>query len=127
MKRYQNLIVWQKAHELVLDIYRITEYFPVEERAALSSQMRRTAMLIPATIVEGYSSGKIQDFISAMMNAENSLTRLHYYIELSRELGYLFHEPMALLLENMEAIGQLLRGVHIHVNKESNHEYASSR
>ena len=127
MKRFQDLIVWQKAHELVLDIYRITENFPVDERAALSSQMRRTAMLIPATIVEGYSSGKIQDFITAMMAAESSLTRLHYYIELSRELGYLFHEQMAVLLENMDGVGQLLRGARIHVNKEPDHEYASDR
>ena len=59
MKKFRDLVVWKKAHELVLDVYRITERFPGEERAALSSQMRRTAMMVPATIVEGYSSAKI--------------------------------------------------------------------
>ncbi len=125
MKRIHDLIVWQKAHELVLDVYRITEHFPVEERCGLTSQLRRAAMLIPSGIVEGYSSGKIQDFIHAMMASENALTRLQYYIELSRELGYLYHDQMALLLDNMETINQLLCGGRIQVNKAPSHAPAT--
>ena len=125
MKKFHDLVVWKKAHELVLDVYRITENFPAEERAGLSSQMRRTAMMVPATIVEGYGSGKIQDFIHAMMAAQSALTRLQYCIELSRELGYLYHDQMALLLDNMETINQLLCGVRIQVNKEPSHAHTA--
>ena len=60
-----------------------------------------------------------------MMASENALTRLQYYSELSRELGYLYHDQMALLLDNMETINQLLCGVRIQVNKEPAHAPAT--
>lgn len=54
-KRFQDLIVWQKAHALTLDVYRLVRSFPEDERFALASQMRRAATSIPANIVEGFS------------------------------------------------------------------------
>ena len=56
MANYRNLIVWQKAHELALLIYRLTDKFPVHERYALTTQIRRAVLSIPTNIVEGYNS-----------------------------------------------------------------------
>lgn len=54
MKDYRNIRAWQKAHQLVLAIYRISETFPPKEMYGLTSQLRRAAMSIPTNIAEGY-------------------------------------------------------------------------
>jgi four helix bundle protein len=53
-KTFEDLIVWQKAHALVLDVYRVTRSFPREEIYGLTSQLRRAAVSVPANIAEGY-------------------------------------------------------------------------
>jgi four helix bundle protein len=54
IKRFRDLEVWQKSHQLVLDAYRVTQDFPSEERYGLTSQMRRAAVSVPANIsIEG--------------------------------------------------------------------------
>ncbi|MBX3008368.1 MAG: four helix bundle protein [Melioribacteraceae bacterium] len=55
IKTFRDLMVWQKSHELTLEIYRITSKFPAEERYGLTSQLRRAAYSIPSNIVEGHS------------------------------------------------------------------------
>ena len=53
-RTFQELIVWQKAHQFVLSIYRLTEGFPKQETYSLTSQLRRAAVSIPANIAEGF-------------------------------------------------------------------------
>lgn len=53
MQNYKELKVWEKSHQLVLDIYRVTAKFPKEEVFGVTSQIRRAAASIPANIVEG--------------------------------------------------------------------------
>ena len=53
-KNFTDLIVWQKAHEFVLETYKVTRDFPMEERFALCTQFQRAAVSIPANIAEGY-------------------------------------------------------------------------
>jgi four helix bundle protein len=53
-KTFQDLIVWQKAHQFVLSVYRATEFFPNKEIYGLTSQLRRAAVSIPANIAEGF-------------------------------------------------------------------------
>ncbi len=53
-KRFQDLIVWQKAHQLVLSVYRFSKDFPRSEIYGLTSQIRRAAISIPANIAEGF-------------------------------------------------------------------------
>ncbi|MCX6765830.1 MAG: four helix bundle protein [Candidatus Moranbacteria bacterium] len=66
MKRsnsYKNLIVWQKAIDLVGDIYKLTEKFPKSEMYGLSSQMQRAAVAIPSNIAEGQKRTHKKEFI----------------------------------------------------------------
>lgn len=56
MKSFKDLIVWQKAHELVLNVYRFTRRFPKEENQCLTSQFRKSATSIASHIAEGFAS-----------------------------------------------------------------------
>ncbi len=56
-KSFKDLIFWQKAHQWVIDIYRYTEFFPKNEMYGLTSQLRRSAVSVPANIAEGFRKG----------------------------------------------------------------------
>lgn len=87
-KTFQDLIVWQKAHEFVLVVYQFTAGFPKHETYALSIQMRRAAVSIPANIAEGFRKRGRADKIRFMNMAEGSLEESRYYLILSQDLGY---------------------------------------
>ena len=63
IKSYRDLIVWQKAIELVTDVYELTKGFPKEEQYGLTAQVRRSAVLVPSNIAEGYGRNSTQDYV----------------------------------------------------------------
>ena len=107
--RFEDLSVWQKAHQLVLQVYRITGSFPAGERFGLSSQMRRAAVSVPANLAEGFKKRGVKDKLNFYNIAQGSLEELRYYLILSKDLGYLSdnHE----LVESAEEIARMLHGL----------------
>ena len=87
-RTFQDLIVWQQAHEFVLAVYRFTENFPKRETYALSSQFRRAAVSIPANIAEGFKKKGRPDKVRFLNIAQGSLEECRYYLILSRDLRY---------------------------------------
>lgn len=87
-RTFQDLIVWRKAHEFVLGVYRITASFPKDEIYGLTQQMRRAAVSIPANIAEGFVRRSKADKVKFMNIAEGSLEESRYYLVLSQDLGY---------------------------------------
>ena len=87
-QRFQDLQAWQKAHQLVLAIYRMTQKFPAGERYGLVSQMRRAAVSVPANIAEGFKRRGRADKIRFYNISETSLEEVKYYLILSHDLGY---------------------------------------
>jgi four helix bundle protein len=87
-KSFKDLIVWQKAHEFVLGIYKVTASFPKHETYGLSCQMRRAAVSIAANIAEGFRKRGKADKARFLNMAEGSLEESHYYLILARDLGY---------------------------------------
>ncbi len=85
---FEDLIVWQKAHQFVLTVYRFTESFPKAELYGLTSQLRRAAVSIPANIAEGFKKKGRADKARFMNIAQGSLEESRYYLILSRDLGY---------------------------------------
>lgn len=85
---FRELIVWQKSHELVLGIYRMTAKFPREELFGLTSQMRRSAVSVPANIAEGFVKRGISDKIRFYNISQGSLEELRYYLILTNDLRY---------------------------------------
>ena len=87
-KSFRDLMVWRKAHEFVLAVYRFTSTFPKSEIYGLAQQMRRAAVSIPANIAEGFTRRGKTDKARFMNIAESSLEESRYYLILSQDLGY---------------------------------------
>ncbi len=87
-RSFQDLEVWKNSHAFVLEVYRLSATFPVEERFGLTSQFRRAAVSIPANIAEGFRKFTAPDKARYMNAAEGSLEECRYYCILSQDLGY---------------------------------------
>lgn len=104
-KSFQDLIVWQKAHQLVLSVYRYSEDFPKKEIYGLISQIRRAAISVPANIAEGFKKKGKADKNRFMNIAQGSLEECRYYLILAKELGY---GDSLELLSKLEEVSKLL-------------------
>lgn len=111
LKNYKELIVWQKAYQLCLEIYKITKKFPTEERYGLTSQIRRAAVSIPSNIAEGYGRKTTGEYIQALYIAYSSNCELETQILLSGDLGYIKAEDLELLQRKIGDIERMLKGL----------------
>ncbi len=89
MKDFKKQKVWQKSHQLTLEIYRVTADFPREELYGLTSQIRRSCDSIAANIAEGCGRDTDADFSRFLQIAMGSATELEYHLMLSLDLGIL--------------------------------------
>ena len=89
MHNYNNLQIWQRAMDLVEEIYKLTASFPIEEKFGLVSQMTRAAVPIPSNIAEGAGRNSDKDFAHFISIAIGSLYELNTQIVLSERLGYI--------------------------------------
>jgi len=87
-KSFKDLIVWQKAYRLVLEIYKITKDFPKSETYGLAQQMRRAAVSLPSNIAEGYGRRHKTEYKQFLSIAYGSLSELDTQYLLSIDLGY---------------------------------------
>ena len=104
-KTFQDLIVWKKAHEFVLSIYRFSNNFPKTEIYGLTSQIRRAAISIAANIVEGFKKKTKPDKVRFMNIAQGSLEECRYYLILIKDLGY---GDTSILMTLLEEVSKLL-------------------
>lgn len=107
---FKTLIVWEKAHGLVLDIYTVTKSYPKDELFALVSQMRRASVSIPANIVEGYKRKTDKETVRFLNISDASLEELKYFIILSHDLNYITKEQFEELELKTDEVGRLLSG-----------------
>lgn len=87
-RSFRDLVVWQKAHELVLAVYKLTERFPKTEIYGLVSQIRRSAVSVPANIAEGFKKRGQADKARYLNIAQASMEETRYYLILAQDLGY---------------------------------------
>ena len=108
IKTFHDLQVWQKAHQLVLLIYKITSTFPTHELYALVSQMRRATVSVASNIVEGFRRHSVNDSIHFYNIAEGSLEELKYQLLVSHDLHYIDDEQYVNAQRLAEEVGKLL-------------------
>ncbi len=114
---WKDLIVWQKAHELVLTIYKITADFPDKERFGLIQQIRRSATSVAANIVEGKSKKTDREFSAFLFISRGSLEETRYHLLLSFDLGYLDKVQYDLLEDLCTEVSYLLNKLITAVSK----------
>lgn len=108
---WRKLEVWEKAHALVLEAYKVTSDFPATERYGLIDQIRRASYSVPANIVEGQSRNTTKEYLSFLYNARGSVEEVRYFLLLSKELGYM-HENIAKQLESKyETVSKMINGL----------------
>lgn len=100
-RTFQDLLVWQKAHRFVLEVYTLTAAFPKQETYGLSLQMRRAAVSIPANIAEGFRRRSKPDKARFMNMAEGSLEECRYFLILAKDLGYADTRTLSAALEEV--------------------------
>ncbi len=111
MGNYRQLKVWQKAHKLVLEIYKVTNDFPANERFGMVSQLRRAAVSIPTNIAEGQGRIYKKEYLRFLSIARGSANELEYLIILSAELGNIKEDVARDLLLDLGEVAKMLNGL----------------
>ncbi len=108
---YQDLIVWQKAMELVERIYRMTRNFPKEELYGLTSQIRRASVSIPSNIAEGQARRSTAEFLNFLSIAQGSRAEVETQTLIALRLGYVTRNQIAEILALLDEISRMLNAL----------------
>ena len=115
-RNFQELVVWQKAHGLVMAIYRYTDSFPRSELYGLTSQLRRSAVSVPANIAEGRHRKSSKEFLQHISIAYGSLAELETHLLIAERLNYIEMNELDQALGNTAEIGKMLNGLRKSLN-----------
>ena len=108
---YKDLIVYQKAYKLTLDVYKITKKFPPDELYGMISQMRRSAVSIPSNIAEGYRRGHRKEYVQFLHVAMGSCAELETQMSIAKDLRWISDEDFDGLYASQDEVSRLLRKV----------------
>ncbi len=108
IRRVEDLDVSKLSHSLVLNVYKLTENFPQEERFGLISQMRRSAYSIPMNIIEGSNRLNTKEYRRFVGIAKGSAGEISYQILLAKDLGYVSEEIYSKMKEKYEIVIRML-------------------
>src|SRR5712672_3557124 len=107
-ENYRDLIAWQKAKALALEVYVCTRRFPKDEMYGLTSQMRRAAVSVPSNIAEGKGRHSHKELVQFLFRARGSLLELETQLSIARELDYIDSPAFKHLNGTVDEVGRLL-------------------
>ena len=120
MKDYRKYIVWQKAHNFTVSIYKVTEGFPQREIYGLTNQIRRAAASIPTNIAEGCGRNTDKDFARFLDIASGSASETDYHLLLSKDLKFIDAEHYNSLYEQLTEIRKMLSSLTGKIRNNAN-------
>ena len=118
VQTYRDLIVWNKAMDLVTQIYQMTLGFPKDELFGLTSQIRKAAISIPSNIAEGRGKLTKGEFKLFLGHARGSLAEIETQILIAKNLDYLNDTEGDKLLEQIAEVGRLLNGLLASIKRQ---------
>jgi four helix bundle protein len=110
-KNHRDLLVWQRAMELVTSCYRLTQRFPDRERFGLSSQLQRAAVSVPANIAEGNGRRSRAAYLNHLSIAHGSLAELETHLLIGMNLGYVTSEESQTAMSQLEEVRRMMSGL----------------
>jgi four helix bundle protein len=119
IRNFYDLDSWKKGHLLVIEIYKITEYFPREEMYGIIGQTRRAASSITANLAEGFARYYFKDKVRFYYNARGSVSEVQDFILIAKDLGYIDIETCRRLGEDLNEIAKLINGLIKSTNKNN--------
>ena len=111
VKDFTDLLVWQKAHSMVVMIYQLVSNFPKFEQYGLSDQMRRSAVSVTSNIAEGFGRQTAKEKGQYYYLAKGSLTELRNQLYVARDVGYVTLTEVNKILIIMEEVYKMLFGL----------------
>jgi four helix bundle protein len=108
VRNYQDLVVWQKAMDLVEHVYKLTRRFPKEEMYGLTSQVRRAAVSIPSNIAEGHARKSRAEYLNFLSITQGSRAEVETQLLIAKRLGYLTPEELAPVLTVLNEINRMI-------------------
>lgn len=106
---FQQLNVWQKAHQLVLEIFDLTKKFSKDEKAELASSIRRAAVTVPVKIGEGFMRRSPKEKAVSYKESQSAIEALKYYLILARDLEFM--KENSELISAVDEVGRMLTGL----------------
>lgn len=108
LKSYRDLLVWQKAIELVIQVYKLSGQFPRNEIYGLTAQVRRASVSVPSNIAEGYGRGSRKEYLQFLWIAQGSLKELETQLILAECLSYATPAQVEPVLSDSDQLGKML-------------------
>ena len=108
---YRDLIVWQKAMDLVVEVYRLTRQLPKDESFGLANQIRRAAVSIPSNIAEGYSRQAPKDYSRFLAIARGSKSEVETQLDISVRVGCLNESDIQKAADLCREVGSMLNAI----------------
>ena len=108
---FEDLTVWQEAHKLTLEIYKLTARFPAAEKYGIISQLRRSSSSVPPNIAEGFGRATTRELLRCLQIARGELEETRYFVLLSRDLGYITLQDYDNVGQHCTSVGRLINAL----------------
>jgi len=108
---YETIVAWQKADNLAVEVYKVTQRFPKSELYGLTSQIRRAAVSVAANIAEGSARQYLKEYLQFLYLADSSLSEVAYCVHLAYRLGFMDDETRERLEAMRSEAGRPLHGL----------------
>jgi len=119
MRPHENLDVWKKSIDFTVDVYRVTDSFPKEERFGLTSQLRRASVSVAANIAEGAARKSGKEFLNFLSIAQGSASEVETELLIAFRLKYVSDEDYRNLMGRLDEIGRMITGLCTHVRAKA--------
>jgi four helix bundle protein len=116
MQRFTDIKCWQKAHAMVLQVYRLTSGFPATEKFGFTSQLRRAMLSVPTNIAEGSKRVGRQEYSRFLNISEGSLAEVAYLMMVARDLTYITPPQAKAMLAQATELAVMLHSLRSHVD-----------
>lgn len=111
IKSFTDLTAWKEAHELVLQVYRVTISFPDNEKFGLTNQIRRSAVSISSNIAEGFSRKSKKEKLQFYYQARGSLTELQNQLLIAKDVSYIKHPDFQEIANQTVSVSKLINSL----------------